>query len=72
MIPPRLQLADEWTLAYSLERDGVSLATLYEKCERFRGGARRGFVVVVKDGSGGVGLSPFFRSLKEKKALYMI
>ncbi|KAI9823507.1 MAG: oxidation resistance protein 1 [Phylliscum demangeonii] len=38
LIPPRLQLADEWHLAYSLERDGVSLATLYERCARWSGG----------------------------------
>ncbi|KAI9791462.1 MAG: oxidation resistance protein 1 [Peltula sp. TS41687] len=59
LIPPRLQLADGWELAYSLERDGVSLATLYERCERYGGAAsarRRttAFVLVVKDGYGGL------------------
>ncbi len=55
LVPPRLQLMDEWTLAYSLDRDGVSLATLYNKCEAWRTSSRRGgFVVVVKDGGGGV------------------
>jgi hypothetical protein len=54
LVPPRLQLCDEWKLAYSLEQDGVSLATLYEKSDLFRG-QRSGFVLVVRDGSGGVG-----------------
>ncbi|KAI9886574.1 MAG: hypothetical protein M1823_001616 [Watsoniomyces obsoletus] len=55
LVPPRLQLLDEWTLAYSLERDGVSLGTLYNKCEPWRESSRRGgFVVVVKDGGGGI------------------
>lgn len=53
LFPPRLQLVDEWTLAYSLEQNGVSLATLYEKSEDYRG-KRGGFVLVVKDGGGGV------------------
>ncbi|KAF2793686.1 TLD-domain-containing protein [Melanomma pulvis-pyrius CBS 109.77] len=53
LVPPRLQLVDEWGLAYSLEQDGVSLATLYQKSEDYRG-KRGGFVLVVQDGSGGV------------------
>ncbi len=53
LVPPRLQLVDEWTLAYSLEQNGVSLATLYQTCEDYRG-KRGGFVLVVKDGDGGV------------------
>lgn len=53
LIPPRSQLLEEWSLAYSLERDGVSLTTLYQRCESWRI-PRRGFVVVVKDGNGGV------------------
>ena len=57
LLPPRLQLATEWTLAYSVETDGVSLATLYSKCERFAGN-RHGFVLVVKDSVGGVSLYP--------------
>jgi hypothetical protein len=44
---------DEWNLAYSLEQDGVSLATLYKRSEEYRG-KRGGFVLVVRDGSGGV------------------
>lgn len=38
---------------YSLEQDGVSLGTLYNKCEDLRG-FRNGFVLVVRDGEGGV------------------
>ncbi len=53
LIPPRLQLLDEWTLLYSLDRDGVSLATLYNKCAELQA-LRRGYVLVVKDGLGGV------------------
>jgi hypothetical protein len=53
LVPPRLQLVDEWHLAYSLEQNGVSLATLYEKSDDYRG-KRGGFVLVVQDGSGGV------------------
>ena len=53
LVPPRLQLCDEWNLVYSLEQDGVSLGTLYKKCENLRG-LRNGFVLVVKDGEGDV------------------
>lgn len=53
LVPPRLQLCEEWNLIYSLEQDGVSLGTLYKKCDDLRG-LRNGFVLVVKDGEGGV------------------
>lgn len=53
LVPPRLQLVEEWNLIYSLEEHGVSLGTLYKKCEDLRG-VRNGFVLVVKDGDGGV------------------
>lgn len=53
LVPARLQLCEQWNLIYSLEQDGVSLATLYKKCEYFRG-LRNGFVLVVRDGEGGV------------------
>jgi hypothetical protein len=53
LVPPRLQLVEEWNLVYSLEEDGVSLGTLYKKCDDLRG-LRNGFVLVVKDGDGGV------------------
>jgi len=52
LVPPRLQLVDDWSLIYSLEQDGVSLATLYEKCDEYKG-KRGGFVLVVQDGEGG-------------------
>lgn len=55
LLPPRLQLVDEWSLAYSLEQNGVSLGTLYKQSEDYLG-KRGGFVLVVKDGSGGVSL----------------
>ncbi|USP73212.1 oxidation resistance protein 1 [Curvularia clavata] len=53
LLPPRLQLVDEWSLAYSLEQNGVSLATLYKEAGEYRG-RRGGFVLVVKDGDGGL------------------
>ncbi|TVY31582.1 Oxidation resistance protein, partial [Lachnellula subtilissima] len=37
LVPPRLQLCEEWNLVYSLEEDGVSLGTLYKKCDELRG-----------------------------------
>lgn len=53
MVPARLGIVDEWNLVYSLDQDGASLATLYEKCGRYEG-RRVGFVLVVKDCEGGV------------------
>ncbi|KAK4452053.1 oxidation resistance protein 1 [Podospora aff. communis PSN243] len=53
LVPARLSLADEWNLVYSLEQDGASLATLYDKCDVYRG-KRVGFVLVVKDCEGGI------------------
>lgn len=55
LIPPRLQLCDEWHLVYSLEQDGVSLGTMYKNCDELKG-LRNGYVLVVKDGDGGVSL----------------
>jgi hypothetical protein len=55
LLPPRLQLVDEWSLAYSLEQNGVSLGTLYKKSDDYRG-KRGGFVLVIKDGGGSVRL----------------
>jgi hypothetical protein len=56
LVPARLQLVEEWRCIYSLEQDGVSLSTLYAKCEPLRG-KRGGYVLVVRDGDGGVCLS---------------
>ncbi|RDL33828.1 Uncharacterized protein BP5553_08196 [Venustampulla echinocandica] len=53
LVPPRLQLCEEWKLVYSLEEDGVSLGTLYSKCDKLSG-LRNGFVLVVKDADGGL------------------
>lgn len=53
LLPPRLQLVDEWCLAYSLEQNGVSLGTLYKQADDYRG-RRGGFVLVVKDSGGGI------------------
>lgn len=56
LIPPRLQLAEQWSLAYSLEEDGVSLGTLYNRCAAPKVPRDASFVLVVQDGAGGVGL----------------
>ena len=57
MVPARLGIVDEWRLVYSLEQDGASLATLYEKCAQYQG-VRVGFVLCVKDNDGGVSGHP--------------
>ena len=54
LVPPRLQLADTWSLAYSLENDGVSLATLYNKVSSPKVPRGSSFVLVVQDAAGGV------------------
>lgn len=59
LVPPRLQLVDEWKVIYSLEQNGVSLATLYQNAHEYLG-KRGGFVLVVKDGGGGVSSDLYF------------
>ena len=54
LVPPRLQLAEHWRMIYSLERDGVSLHTLYNKCASSSTPQGTSFVLVVQDGVGGV------------------
>ncbi|KAI5361237.1 Putative TLDc domain-containing protein [Septoria linicola] len=53
LIPPRLQLQEKWHLVYSIDQNGSTLSTLYNLCDQYRG-KRGGFVVVVRDASGGV------------------
>ncbi|EAA30478.2 oxidation resistance protein 1 [Neurospora crassa] len=53
MVPTRLSIVDEWNLVYSLDQDGASLGTLYDKCAKYSG-RRVGFVLVVKDAEGGI------------------
>jgi hypothetical protein len=55
MIPERLRIVEDWHLIYSLEQDGASLSTLYQKCLHYSG-RRVGFVLVVKDQEGGVSM----------------
>jgi hypothetical protein len=57
MVPERLRIVENWHLIYSLEQDGASLSTLYQKCQRYQG-RRVGFVLVVKDQEGGVRVYP--------------
>ncbi|CAK4022426.1 Hypothetical predicted protein [Lecanosticta acicola] len=52
LVPARLQLMETWKLIYSLEQNGSALSTLYSLCDQFRG-KRGGFVVVVRDSTGG-------------------
>ncbi|KAH1488640.1 hypothetical protein LV164_002778 [Aspergillus fumigatus] len=52
LVPARLQLVDTWRLAYSLDRDGASLSTLYEHCRDFsHRSPRAGYVLIVRDSS---------------------
>lgn len=53
LIPERQRLEDEWNLIYSLDQDGASLGTLYQKSNYYEG-QRASFVLVVKDNEGGV------------------
>ncbi|CAK7266205.1 oxidation resistance protein 1 [Sporothrix epigloea] len=53
MVPERLRIEEDWQLAYSLDQDGASLATLYEKTHKY-GERRIGFVLAVKDRDGGI------------------
>ncbi|PFH63042.1 hypothetical protein XA68_10083 [Ophiocordyceps unilateralis] len=53
MVPERLRIVEDWRLVYSLEQDGASLATLYQRARPFDG-CRVGFVLVVKDQEGGI------------------
>lgn len=55
LMPPRVQLVDEWKLIYSLEQNGTSLASLYNLSDDYRG-KRGGFVLVVRDASQGASL----------------
>ncbi|KAL8928447.1 MAG: hypothetical protein Q9208_001680 [Pyrenodesmia sp. 3 TL-2023] len=54
LVPPRLQLCESWNLVYSLEEDGVSLTTLYNKCQSRSGPKGGSFVLVIKDAAGGI------------------
>ena len=58
LIPPRLQIVNEWRLLFSLEQDGASLPTLFLKCNEERtvglSGSRGGYVLIVRDTAGGV------------------
>lgn len=56
MIPERQRIEEEWNLVYSLDQDGASLGTLYEKCSPFQG-TRNSFVLVIRDSYGGVGVA---------------
>ncbi|KZL72094.1 oxidation resistance protein 1 [Colletotrichum incanum] len=52
MLPERLRIMEDWKLIYSLEQDGASLTTLYQKAADYQG-RRVGFVLVVRDDAGG-------------------
>lgn len=54
LVPPRLQLQDTWSLTYSIEQDGTSLGTLYQKCSSPDLPGNSSFVLVIRDAAGGV------------------
>lgn len=64
LIPPRLQLTEQWGLVYSLEEDGVSLATLYKKCAAAKIPKSSSFVLVVRDGADGVSVPALYAIAK--------
>ncbi|TFY50507.1 hypothetical protein EVG20_g11476, partial [Dentipellis fragilis] len=49
-LPALARLPKTWNLLYSLDQHGISLQTLYSRCENHLGGA----LVVIKDSSGAV------------------
>lgn len=53
-LPSRLRIASKWTLLYSLDAHGVSLATLYARVEAGMTGRgiSAGLLLVVKDDEG--------------------
>ncbi|KAL9606908.1 MAG: hypothetical protein Q9167_008119 [Letrouitia subvulpina] len=53
LLPSRLQLLESWSLVYSLDLHGVSLATLYAKCTSRSLPRGLSFVLVVRDALGG-------------------
>lgn len=53
LVPPRLQLVEKWRLLFSLDQDGSSLSTLFDKCEDHES-SRGGFVMAIRDTSGGI------------------
>lgn len=72
LVPAALQLVDTWSLVFGLERDGVSLATLYSLCEEYRG-KRGGFVLLVKDEGGSVSFPrPIYLHLKHILTHYLV
>lgn len=64
LVPPRLQIANEWRLLFSLDQDGASLQTLYSSCDDGSSAKaltsipatsrRGGCVLVIKDSAGDV------------------
>lgn len=65
MVPERLKITEDWTVVYSLDQDGSSLATLFEKCKRFDG-ERVGFVLAIKDDDGCVSTSSIAHRLSPR------
>ncbi|TRM61208.1 TLD-domain-containing protein [Schizophyllum amplum] len=58
-LPALARLPRSWSLLYSLDQHGISLATLYRKCEaaldtRRTSGSNTGALVVIKDSAGTV------------------
>lgn len=70
LVPPRLQVVDDWTLVFSLAQHGASLSTLYKRADNYWG-TRGGFVLVVRDGTGSVRTSPIPQAqLQQPRSLH--
>jgi TLD len=72
LVPPRLQLVDNWRLAYSLEANGASLHTLYNCCEGMAARSQRaGYVVVVRDSASAANGAVFGTYLSDPPKPYL-
>jgi len=71
-LPTRLRIANQWTLLYSLDQHGVSLATLYEKTAQGMSGkgVSAGCVLVVQDNDGNIFGSFSNEALKKREGYY--
>lgn len=69
-LPPRLRISTKWTLLYSLDQHGISIATMYERMRVGLRGSDSGVVIVVKDSAGSVFGAYVNEGLKESKTYY--
>ncbi|KAK4700807.1 hypothetical protein P7C70_g5439, partial [Phenoliferia sp. Uapishka_3] len=69
-LPPRLRISSKWTLLYSLDQHGISMATMYERMRVGLLGADGGIVIVVEDDSGAIFGAYVNEGLKEGHGYY--